>query len=105
MSQVYSSQLFLGHAVGTVVVTVPGSEVWVIRTITAFYPAVIGSQQMQIIDDGSSATVVQDDNGSGIGATWHALNDLRIVWPPGRSFTVLGGGNVDIGLFGYAFTL
>jgi hypothetical protein len=89
----------------TISVTVPASERWVIREITLFYPDLIGPASFQAIDDGSDATFFYDTNGSGIGATFHSFEDLRIVLIEGRSFTLLGSAGPDVGLYGYALTL
>ena len=70
-----------------------------------FYPGAVGTSGSQIVDDGSGATIWQDDQGVLSGAVYLAPTDLRWVLQEGRSFTVTGSGGPDIGIYGYALEL
>jgi hypothetical protein len=106
----YSAKLHLEHAVSDTTITVPETDLWVVRTITAFFPSLNFASYVQLVDVSSGATLVKIA-GSDLGLRASSIsNDLRIVLNPGDSLQILGAEVVgfdqpDVGLYGYAFVL
>lgn len=105
MAKLYSAQLFVGHNIGSETLTVPDGILWVIRTITMFWPAPIVAAYGQLIRPELEATLIWSSPApdlNGANAVWE---DLRIVLNPGDQLEISGEGGLDIGLFGYTLSL
>jgi hypothetical protein len=104
---VYSSRLFLGHALSATAraVLVPGDELWVIRTVSIFAPGGSVSQGFECVDSASGATTIWWSNVIDVAGFYDVLNDLRVVCEPGDVLLLSGLGNPDVGLYGYRFSV
>lgn len=78
---------------------------WVIRDIEWFFPATVGTGQLQLVELTSAATFFQDTvAGSSIG-NWRSYPDLRITLEPPQVIGIRGTGSPDVLISGYALFL
>lgn len=99
----YSSGLFYGHNVSNSPFPVPADQVWVVRTITAFYPGGTVGPGIQIIDTGTDATVWWDSDSISSTGAFRYWTDLRLTLDGPMNLVILGFGGPDITLSGYQF--
>jgi hypothetical protein len=105
VADVYSQQLAKGHAVVSGTLEVPAGFIWVIRTITVFYPE-DGGGLSQLVGNTSLVTIFHDTAGPVVvGGQWRYWAYLNIVLPPVETYQLSGSGSPDITLNGYALTL
>lgn len=100
MSTVYSESLFLIHDGGTAERAAPAGTRWVIRCVTYFNAAIIGSNGGQI-SFGGDATIWDRSIAPGVAGQ----DDMHVVVPDGVALQVTCDPEVDITVSGYQLTL
>jgi hypothetical protein len=91
--------------VSSIALNVPADQRWVIRGITLFYPGAVTLSSFQASESISTATWWKDNQGILTGAVFVSATDLRIVLEEGTTHDIVGSGDPDVGLYGYALTL
>jgi hypothetical protein len=105
VADVYSTQLVKAHALESGTIAVPLGQVWVVRTITVFYPTFSGGN-VQLAGQTSAVTFFSDYAPPGeLTAIWRYWTYLHLVLPNNEDYTLSGAGSPDVSLNGYALQL
>lgn len=73
-------------------------------TITAFYPGGTVAPGVQIIDQGTSATIWWDSDAVSPAGQFRYWTQLRLVLTEGHTYELVGSGFPDLSLHGYLLT-
>lgn len=85
-------------------VTIPADQRWSIVTITAFYPGGTVAPGVQIIDQGTGATIWWDSASISPAGEFRYWTQLRLVLTEGHTYDLVGSGIPDLSLNGYLLT-
>jgi hypothetical protein len=101
MSSVYTRRLLLSHAGAGVTYTVPPGFVATVTWIVAFNANAVLPETFHLVHSGSAVTVWQGDV---LPSSSVAVN-MRWVLEAGDELVLTSGGDMDVAVAGYEFSL
>lgn len=105
MARVYSTRLFIAHAITTGTLVVDSGDLAVIRCLTSFYPGPVLGGSLQLVDGDTDATIYFQSTEALGTAAFIIEPDVRIILPPGSTTHIINASVADVALFGYLLTL